>query len=430
VRAAMKVLFTTEYYPPFAPGGSPWSIRLLAEALAARGHEITVVTPNYGAAARETVDGVTVARYPFWRRLPAGAVMAPTRDTASPRFHFRMFRAAADEARRMRADVLHAQDKHALVGTFVAARRLRRPVFLTVRDTGLLCPITTCLLTHDAVPPDCSSGKLQRECAPFYLRHYIGGGAARRARVRANLAVLYADARLKRRLVNRVDGLVSVSRGLLDIYLKAGYGRANAAHVIYTLPPSAATVDPGVVAGLRARLGLDGRRSVLYCGKLSLGKGGPVFLEAAQAVAVDHRDVTFLVAGPDEPPTVPGTDVRWLGRMPYDDMAALYAVADVVVVPSVGPEALSRVPLEAAAAGRPTIGARAGGIPEEIDDRRTGLLVERNNTPALAAAMRELLDLDDVRRRLGDNARRFLSERFDPDAIVTALIDVYRRVAA
>ena len=116
--------------------------------------------------------------------------------------------------------------------------------------------------------------------------------------------------------------------------------------------------------------------------------------------------------------------------MPYDDMAALYAVADVVVVPSVGPEALSRVPLEAAAAGRPTIGARAGGIPEEIDDRRTGLLVERNNTPALAAAMRELLDLDDVRRRLGDNARRFLSERFDPDAIVTALIDVYRRVAA
>ena len=42
----MKILFATEYYPPFAPGGSPWSIRLLAEALARRGHAVTVVTHN------------------------------------------------------------------------------------------------------------------------------------------------------------------------------------------------------------------------------------------------------------------------------------------------------------------------------------------------------------------------------------------------
>jgi glycosyltransferase involved in cell wall biosynthesis len=341
-----------------------------------------------------------------------------------------MFRAAAAEARRLGADVLHAQDKHALVGTFAAARRLRRPVFLTVRDTGLLCPIATCLLTHDVVPSDCSAGKLQRECAPFYLRHYIRGGAVRRARVRASLALLYADARLKRRLVNRVDGLVSVSRGLLDIYLSAGYGRTAAAHVVYTLPPSPLAADPGAVAGLQARLGLGDRRTVLYCGKLSLGKGGPVFLQAARDVGSGRRDVTFLVAGPDEPPPVPGVDVRWLGRLPHGEMTALYAAVDLVVVPSVGPEALSRVPLEAAAAGRPTIGARVGGIPEEIDDRRTGLLVPRDDVPALAAAIRQLLDADDLRRRLGENARRLLGQRFDPERIVTALLDVYRRAAA
>src|SRR5262249_32009452 len=148
-------------------------------------------------------DGVTIVRYPFWRRLPPGAVMAPPRDTASPRFHLRMFRAATGEAARMRADVLHAQDKHALVGTFFAARRMRRPVFLTVRAPGLLCPSAPCLLPHARVPPDCGSVKLQRECAPFYLRHYIGGGIVRRLRVRANLALLYADARLKRHIINR-----------------------------------------------------------------------------------------------------------------------------------------------------------------------------------------------------------------------------------
>jgi glycosyltransferase involved in cell wall biosynthesis len=340
-----------------------------------------------------------------------------------------MFRAAVAEARRLGADVLHAQDKHALVGTFAAARRLRRPVFLTLRDTGLLCPIATCLLTEDAVPGDCSSAKLQRECAPFYLRHYIRGGRMRRARVRANLAVLYADARLKRSIVNRVDGLISVSRGLLDIYLKAGYGRVGAAHVIYTLPPAVSKVDSSAVVALRSRLGLGGRRTVLYCGKLSLGKGGPVFLQAARDVAADRSDVTFLVAGPEEPPVVPGADIRWLGRLPHDDMAALYAAVDFVVVPSVGPEALSRVPLEAAAVGRPTIGARAGGIPEEIDDGRTGLLVARNDVPALAAAIRSLLATDAACTRLGDNARQLLDARFDADAIVAALLDVYRKAA-
>ena len=51
----MKILFATEYYHPFAPGGTPWSLRLLARALSARGDEVVVVTPNYGADARETV---------------------------------------------------------------------------------------------------------------------------------------------------------------------------------------------------------------------------------------------------------------------------------------------------------------------------------------------------------------------------------------
>src|SRR5262249_56083360 len=125
-----------------------------------------------------------------------------------------------------------------------------------------------------------------------------------------------------------------------------------------------------------------------------------------------------------------GAGVGWLGRLGEDDMAALYAAVDVVTVPSVGPEALSRVPLEAAAAGRPTIGTRAGGIPEEIDDGRTGRLIERNDASALAAAMGELLDSDDVGRRFGDNARRFLRERFDAGAIVGELVDVYRRAGA
>jgi glycosyltransferase involved in cell wall biosynthesis len=420
----MRIVFATEYYPPFAPGGSPWSIQLLAEALAASGHTVSVVTPNYGAAAREAVGGVSIVRFPCGRRVSGDASLAPTRFLVGLPFHVRLARAVAAEGRRIGADLVHAQDKHALVGTFLAGRRLRRPVFLTVRDTGLLCPIVTCLLTHDFVPADCSAVKLQRECLGFYLQHYIPPGFVRRLRVRASALLLYLDARLKRFFVRHLDGVVGVSQGLLEIYLRAGYGRRERSHVVYSLPPPSRAPDPAQAVSVRTRLGLDNKTAILYVGKLSLGKGGPVFLQAAEQVGREFPDAVFVVAGPDRPPALEA-DVRWLGRMPHDELLDLYAAVDVVVVPSVGPEALSRVPLEAAAAGRATIGARAGGIPEEIADGDSGILVARGDAGALAAAMARVIGDGGLRRRLGDNARRFLAARFSRDEIVKRLLEVY-----
>ena len=110
-------------------------------------------------------------------------------------------------------------------------------MFLSLRDYGLICPITTCLLSARRVPADCGSGKLQRECAHFYLDRYIGGGRLRRLRVRASLALLYVDAHLKGAIVRRVDGVVAVSRGLLEIYAGAGRVPAGRSHVVHNAPP-------------------------------------------------------------------------------------------------------------------------------------------------------------------------------------------------
>jgi glycosyltransferase involved in cell wall biosynthesis len=420
----MKILFATEYYTPFAPGGSPWSIQALGDALGRRGHAVTVVTPGWGGPGYHDGPGPRIVRFPIGRRLEPGATLAPTRDLVSPTFHLRFCRAIVAEARRAGVDVIHAQDKHALMGSYLAARRLGRPVFLTLRDAGLICPIATCLLRHEFVPRDCSALKLQRECAAFYLDHYIGGGWRRRLAVRLNLALLYADARLKNLVLRRLDGLIGVSAGLLEIYLRAGRGRRERARVVYTPSPDVAPVQEADVRQLRARHGLDGRLAIVYVGKVSIGKGGPVFLSAAERVARARPDAVFLVAG-DNRPTATGADVRWLGRVEHDAMHVLYRAADLVVVPSVGPEALSRVPLEAAAAGRPTVGTRAGGIPEEIVDGETGLVVERGDPEVLAKAILRMLEDQPLRRRLGENARLFVAERFGPDAVVDTLLTAY-----
>ena len=63
----MVICFLTEIYRPFASGGGGHSIEAQAVALAGRGVRVVVLTPNYGAASREVLDGVEVRRAPFLR---------------------------------------------------------------------------------------------------------------------------------------------------------------------------------------------------------------------------------------------------------------------------------------------------------------------------------------------------------------------------
>jgi glycosyltransferase involved in cell wall biosynthesis len=421
----MKVVFATEYYHPWAPGGTAWSLELLARALIARGHAVTVVTPNYGAAAREEVRGVPVARFPFSRRLRPGGELAPLRDHVSPLFHLRFARALVSAMRETGAELVHAQEKHALVGSFLAGRRLGKPVYLSLRDFGLICPITTCLLRHRHVPADCSAGKLQRECAADFFAQYIRSGSLRRLRIRASLAVLYLDAWLKRAIVRRVDGVTAVSQSLLDIYARAGRLRPERGHVVYNLPPPKGDAGLDHARG-RADFGLPPGPLVLYVGKCSPGKGYPVFAEAARLVRARMPAACFAVAG-DGPPEwlPPAPDVHLLGRRSHAEVEQLYALADVVVHPAVWPEPFSRVPLEAAAFARPVVGTRIGGTPEAVEDEATGLLVERSDAGALAGAVERLLADQDLRVSLGRQASETVTRKFSDDRIVDDLLRAY-----
>ena len=421
----MKVIFATEYYHPWAPGGTAWSLELIARALIARGHAVTVVTPNYGAAAREEVHGVPVVRFPFWRRLPPGGELAPLRDHVNPLFHLRFARALVLALRDTGAELVHAQEKHALVGAFLAGRRLGKPVYLSLRDFGLICPITTCLLRHRHVPADCSAGKLQRECATDFFAEYIRGGALRRLRIRASLGVLYLDAWLKRAIVRRVDGVTAVSRSLLDIYARAGRLRPERGHVVYNLPPPKADAGLDHAPG-RADFGLPAGPLVLYVGKCSPGKGYPVFTEAARIVRARMPAACFVVVG-DGPPEwlPPAPDVRLLGHRSHAEVEQLYRLADVVVHPAVWPEPFSRVPLEAAALARPVVGTRIGGTPEAVEDEATGLLVERSDAGALAGAVERLLADADLRVSLGRRASETVTRKFSDDRIVDDLLRAY-----
>ncbi len=420
----MRICLVNEYFPPFAPGGAEWSMEALARALAQRGHPVSVVTPNYGGLAREVRDGITIVRFPFPFRLPPGRTPLSSKWLANPVFYLYAAWQIARTARREGADVIHVQNKHMLIPGVLAGRRLGLPVALTIRDGSIIDAAPMCLHHGDRMPADCGVRKLWRDCSEEYFRLYV---RRRSRRLWSKLAFLYfwLDSRLKQRFLCRLDVVIGVSQGILGIYRRSGLLKGvRRVEAIYNVPPTASAPAPAEVAALRDRLALAGRRVVLYVGKFSPGKGTADLAAAARQVVRECPETVFLFAGEGEL-EIDGAWGRRLGPLPNREVLSLYPLADVVVVPSVIPDALSRVLLEAMAAGRAIIATRVGGTPELIVDGKTGLLVERNDPEGLARALLLLLRDEGRRAELGAAARSHLDELVEQGTGLDRLLAVY-----
>jgi glycosyltransferase involved in cell wall biosynthesis len=93
-------------------------------------------------------------------------------------------------------------------------------------------------------------------------------------------------------------------------------------------------------------------------------------------------------------------DVTLAGLLPFGEpLFDAYRQHDLLVLPSLS-EGTPRTLVEARGFGCPVVATRVGGIPSSVDDGRTGLLVEPNDSPGLAAAIERVLDDDALRRSL------------------------------
>jgi glycosyltransferase involved in cell wall biosynthesis len=425
----MKIALINEYFPPHAPGGAEWSVQALARALAARGHRVVVLTPNWGAEPLEIRDGYRVRRFPMPIRLPPGPGVAPARVIVNPLFAVYAGLQVARLAWAERVDLLHVQNKHMLAPGVIARALGGWPTLVTLRDASLIDAAPVCLHHHDRRPPDCGVRKLWRECSLEYFEGWMRG---RRGLLRTRVAFLYGwlDACVKQRLLAWVDGVIGVSEGILGVYRRSGLlARAQRVDTIHTTPPLGVPSSPAAGLAARVRHRLAGR-IVLFVGKLSPGKGAADFIAAGEQVHGSRPDALFVLVGDGQTAVPPVPWLRWLGSLPNAEVLALYAGANVVVVPSVIPDALSRVVLESMAAGRPVVATAVGGTPELITDGESGILVPRRDPAALARAIGRVLDDDALAARLGAAARRRLESHFDPDVILDRLLALYADVRA
>jgi glycosyltransferase involved in cell wall biosynthesis len=159
--------------------------------------------------------------------------------------------------------------------------------------------------------------------------------------------------------------------------------------------------------------------TVLFVGFPFFTKGVDVLIQAFEQVAPDFPQWELLLIGHEleEPVRACTTNprVRVLRAMTNEQLAEHVNRAGVFVLPSRS-EAMGRVLLEAAAAGKPRIGARVGGIPTVIRDGVDGLLFEKEDVRQLADCLRALMASTQLRSSLGEAARRRVETEFSSAA--------------
>jgi glycosyltransferase involved in cell wall biosynthesis len=178
----------------------------------------------------------------------------------------------------------------------------------------------------------------------------------------------------------------------------------------------------------------EGRYRIGYVGRLSQGKRFHDLLDAFYLLVQHDLPVELVVAGNfvDEPyeafikqkvQDLGLTEmVRFLGFLP--DPFPLYKTLDVLAVPSLN-EPFGRVVIEAMWMNVPCVAANSGGIPEIIEHDVTGLLYTPKDLAALARQIRELLENEEHRTRLVEQARRMVDENFTIEKQLRALENCY-----
>ncbi|HEV2087044.1 MAG TPA: glycosyltransferase family 4 protein [Cryptosporangiaceae bacterium] len=388
----MRVLVLSWEYPPVVVGGLGRHVHALCTALAAAGHEVTVVSRHaVGAAYDEVAEGVRVVRVP--EDPPVFAIDGPTLLAWTMAFNHALTRAALAVAGEVRPEVVHAHDWLVAHAAATLKHHLAVPLVASIHATEAG--------RHQGWLP----GELNRSI------HSIEWWLTYEAR----------------RVITCSQYMRWEVTRLFDLPPGSCEAIPNGVHAGRWRPP------PADVLAARAEFG--GGPLVLFTGRLVYEKGVHDLLAAIPRLRRRHPDLRVVIAG-DGPESEAlraqakrlrvGRSVVWFGWLDSERLATLAAAADCAVVPSIY-EPFGMVALEAAAAGTPTVVADTGGLREIVEHGITGLRFTPGDPAGLADAVTAVLADEVSARRLVRGARAVLDRDYSWPSIAARTVKAYRR---
>ena len=243
----------------------------------------------------------------------------------------------------------------------------------------------------------------------------------------------------RRLIIKKADRATAISRYLSDYILKVR--KDLSVEIIpngVDLENFSRQFSYGELIGLENKLGIKPDEKVIVSVSRLVRKNGLDLLLRALAILKnsdpDRRSKLLLIGQGREERNLRrlagGLDVRegiiFGGEIGNENLPRYFGMSDVFVRPSRS-EGLGTAFLEAMAAGVPVIGTQVGGVPDFLEDRKTGLFCT-DSPEDIASKINLILEDETLRREIIKNARLLVEEKYDWNKIAEKYKQIYRRV--
>lgn len=249
---------------------------------------------------------------------------------------------------------------------------------------------------------------------------------------------------LERLVYDGSDRIVAASEAIVGS-LREYYGSALSADRVARCPhglEDMAALPKAAPKGLKDSSPKATR--ILFVGRLELRKGIDTLLEAALQVLSARDNIEFWIAGDNTLVTDNGKTaqqifedaggdahvgkaVRFLGPVDDAELRWLYQNCDIFAAPSRF-ESFGLIYIEAMIFAKPSIGCRAGAVTEVVSQGETGLLVEPGDSQGLAKALLQLTDDAKLRKSLGDKGRKTYEQKYTSAVVAEQRIHLLQHI--
>ncbi|MGN0007643.1 MAG: glycosyltransferase [Alistipes sp.] len=299
---------------------------------------------------------------------------------------------------------------------FGVLHKHRIPLVHTAHDYRMICPAYTFRTPDGRICEQCRGRHFYR-CT---LNRCAKGSVAKSLLMSAEMYLRNAFFNP----VRNIDGFVFVSRFAHEKHLEYMPAFGGAKYIVaYNSIPS---LDERFVSSKRGGY-------FLFFGRLSHEKGVATLIDAF--LAKPDAQLKIVGTGPEEAALkarvgqAQAHNIEFLGYRNGDALKETIRDAAFVVVPSEWYENNPMTIVEAYSAGVPVIGARIGGIPEIVDEGKTGFLFDSGNADDLGGRIDEAQALNNAEyAAMSRNAKAFADTHFDEDKNYEKIIGLYRTI--
>jgi len=405
----MKIVFANKFY--YLKGGAERYAFDLAAMLASHGHEVVpfsmrdkrdLPTPwaKYFVSPVETEN----VSFSLGGLKTAGRLL----------YSFEAKRKFAGLLDKAKPGLVHVHNIYHQISPSILPEAKRRglPVVMTAHDYKLIAP--NYALFHD--------GHICEATKPDRFWRAVGHRCIKGSRMAGALEALEMSFHRSFGLyLNNIDLIITPSRFMHALFMSYGIPEAKLVHV----PHFTETVSRQPVYG-----GTYG----LFVGRLSPEKGVDVLIKAA--AKVKNVPIHIVGTGPQEQylrdlaESLRANNVVFKGFMEGEKLAAEYAGARFVAVPSIFYEVVGLVALEAYAYGKPLVASQIGGLAETVIDGQTGRFASVGDVDDWAEQISALWDNPQICEDMGRAGRRLAETEYAPVKHYERIIEVYRKAGA